>query len=210
MPAFSFTATIDSYMQGVPEDGKGVNYGSSGPLMVGVMYSSGTKAALFNAIGNFDVSSLTGATINAAKLVHNIVDRAGSNSAKVKRCTRPSTWTEAGVTWNTYDGTNNWTTSGGDVDDTTPTPVAFNIPANAGSFEITGMKDFVTDALNNRSGIVSVIYLLDNQDPGTDQTMRWKARNETPEPWKLIVDHGPFVKNIHVPINQAVNRANTY
>jgi len=184
----TFVATIDSEMNyGAPT----YNYGAVGNVIVGAIYAGGGKSGLFNSIGNFDVSVLTGATLLAAKLVHQVIERQGGNPAKVLRCTRPATWTELGVTWDKYDGTNNWTAGGGDVDETTPTPVAFNIPASTGVFEILGLLAFVTDALANRSGIVSVIYRSDNQAPGTSQYMSFKSSENTPEAdrWRLVVEY---------------------
>lgn len=192
MATATFVATIDSYLEKV--HGPDTNYGWLEYAVVGPVYMGGSKAGLFHAIGNFDVSSLAGEDITAAKLVHNIIVRDGSGAANwVKRCTRPSTWTELGVTWNKYNGTNNWTAAGGDWDNTTPTPVGFNIPASTGAFEITGMLAFVIDAIANRSNIVSVFYLPDNADPGSTQSMRWDTREGATEAlrWKLVVEYSP-------------------
>ena len=77
------------------------------------------QAPFSNRISNlakFDLSAIpSSATILTAQLVLVPANYfSPSNTVRLFRLTRD--WTEAGVTGNTYDGTNNWTTVGGDID----------------------------------------------------------------------------------------------
>ncbi len=66
-------------------------------------------------------------------------------------------------------------------------------------FEITGLIDFATDALDNRSGIVSLILRLDDEDPGTTEGEVLYTREKVPlvtRQWRFVVDHdGAPIRN---------------
>lgn len=207
MATATFQASKDSQMEGITYPNN--NYGGATILSTVVMYASGTKAFLFRPIVNFDVSSIAGHTINSAKLVAVATSTSGSGwTAKVSRCTRPATWTEMGVTWNKYDGSNAWTAGGGDFDDTTPAAVIFSDPGGAGSFDITGLVNHVTDAISNRSNIVSLILRLSDEDPGVNEGLGVKSREhaDTADRWYLEVDYTPVVasENLRKALGQVV------
>ncbi|KKN55513.1 hypothetical protein LCGC14_0581880, partial [marine sediment metagenome] len=63
-------------------------------------------------------------------------------------------------------------------------------PASTGTWEITGMAGFVTDAIANRSDIVSAIMLFDDEDPGSNVGGNWDSSEHTTEAnrWKLVVE----------------------
>jgi hypothetical protein len=75
----------------------------------------------------FDISSIpSGSTVDSAILtLKSYQNRLSADSCAINRVTQA--WTEAGVTWNKYDGSTNWATAGGDFDavaDATFTPPA--------------------------------------------------------------------------------------
>jgi len=155
---------------------------------VGPSYSGGSKDTLFRSIGNFDVSSLAGATISAAELHRQIISvSTGGFGAKIARCTRPSTWTEDGVTWNKYDGVNAWTAGGGDLD--AGLEFAYLEASANGDHVITGLGALVDDALANRSGVVSVILRIQT-DPGVSAFVDFMSRENTTN-WRFVVDYTP-------------------
>jgi hypothetical protein len=89
-----------------------INYGTFTTIWVGkVNWRGGLE---------FDLSTLpANATINSAELelyYHDDYTTTGAEDLEAHRITR--SWTEAGVTWNSYDGTNSWTSAGGDFDPT--------------------------------------------------------------------------------------------
>jgi hypothetical protein len=64
-----------------------------------------------NALIKFDLSSLMGRTVTDAALgLYYEFGSLGDNTFTLRRLLR--NWTEAGATWNTYDGSNNWGTAG--------------------------------------------------------------------------------------------------
>ncbi|MGH6999371.1 MAG: DNRLRE domain-containing protein [Phenylobacterium sp.] len=192
MATAELTATIDSSMD---KEAPTNNYGALVFLWLGANVSGGSKTENRRSILNFDVSSLAGATINSALLRRAIQSSTGGGfAATVYRCTRPADWVEAEATWNNYKSATAWTAAGGDYDASTPTPVGYTEPGATGQFDITGLAAFVTDALANRSGIVSVILRANDEAPtSTERTTAQSS--ETPEsppaPPTLIVDYTP-------------------
>lgn len=197
MAVATFQADLDSYMQALylPNG----NHGSETGVFLDAVYGGGAKTWYRRAIGNFDVSSLSGAAINSAKLVRTIGSvTAGGFAAKLSRCTRPATVTESGVSWNNYDtAVNPWTAAGGDLDDVTPGVIDYTEASATGSHEITGLAGYVTDALDNRDGIVSIIMRMTNEAPGsTVQVGWWSKEYGTPASrWYLEVDYTPPTEN---------------
>lgn len=185
MATYATRPTIDSHMDQKQPD---ANYGQANAVEMGPTYYGGSKDKLRRAIANFNVSALQGRTITAAQIRRVISGAIGPPqgfAATIYRCTRPATWTETGVTWNKYNGANNWTTAGGDYDQTTPAPVHYIETTNP----IPGLKDFVIDALNNRTGIVSIIIRVDNENPGVTTWASWWSRQYQMHIWRLEVDH---------------------
>ncbi|HYE60017.1 MAG TPA: fibronectin type III domain-containing protein [Candidatus Kapabacteria bacterium] len=104
-------ATIDSQLN---NGAKTTNYGSNTTMTV--QEWAGTNQ--IRMVVKFDLSFIpASSTITAATLKLYQSSFAGTpNSQHVHRLTRD--WTESGVTWNRYDGTNSWTTVGGDYSST--------------------------------------------------------------------------------------------
>jgi hypothetical protein len=129
------------------------NYGNNSALKLGAVLAGGAKDELHRIILNFDLSGLMSADVQSAILRRHYIAGGGpAFGARLYRCTRPGTWTEMGVTWNTYDGATAWTTAGGggDYDVATPSPVAFTEPGapySGGHFFISGLGEMVIDAI---------------------------------------------------------------
>ncbi len=130
------------------------NFGSSVLLEIGFFAAKGSDT--LRTLMVFDVSDIpAGAVITSATLGLNASTAA--TSASVARAYRvvQDAWTEGGATWNTYDGSNAWTTAGcsDDGSDFTLTDgVDWNLPTSTGAFDITGMETLVQDAVDNRAG----------------------------------------------------------
>lgn len=90
------------------------NYGSSSGLVTYDQHPA-------NIILSFNISSIQESTIANATLSLYIYSNGGTNDPAAPfnayRLTKTN-WTELGATWNTYDGSNNWATAGGDFDTT--------------------------------------------------------------------------------------------
>lgn len=178
----------DSFMDANVPD---TNFGDELYSKVGVTHLGEEKTSWARGIMNFDVSAVAGEVILAATLHHVVKDVWASVAATVYRCSRPSTWTEDGVTWNKYDGVNGWTKVGGDYDENTPTPVGYTTPDSIGWRVVSGLKDFVIDAIDYRDGIVAVIIKLDFEAPEMDSGYTFWSRS--------VVSHQRPYLEVEVP-----------
>ena len=193
MPELTFLPVRDSKMQGIPEFGHWLNYGAALNLRHVVLYSGETKATWERTIVEFDVSELAAATIIAAKLLREIssLPGGGGQAAKLSRCTRGGEWVESEVTWLLYKSGANWTANGGDFDDTgPPAALPYDEPTATGEHEIGGILPFVEDAIESRSGIVSLITRLSDETPDVDAGAVWFAKGH-PQSWRLVVEYAP-------------------
>jgi hypothetical protein len=116
-------STADSYIvSGSPNS----NYGSDANLDVSAAIASKRRAIL-----KFDFSALpVGAVITFATLslyLYGVSNQAQGRTYWAYEVTQEG-WTEAGVTWNKYDGTNLWTAAGSDF--TTTDGASLTMPAD--------------------------------------------------------------------------------
>ena len=192
MATLTVPATIDSYMS---EAQRTTNFGAAPYAIHDVFYVGGAKIQWRRGIGNFDVSELAGATIDSAKLVRGVLYLVnGGYQAILSRCTRPADWAEHEVTWEQYRAGVPWTIVGGDFDDTgPPAALRYTEPSDLGEHEVPGLEPFVTDALENRNGMVSLITRLANEAPGVSTQSGWHTREAGSQGWRLIIDYSPAV-----------------
>lgn len=161
------------------------NFGSSTSLLVGVTSDkNGTyykRSLLYTSISAIPA----GQTIfPSSKLrLYCSVAAGSAEASSINRITQTA-WTEAGATWNKYDGTTDWTVAGGDF--TTPT-VSFNLPTATGWLEITGssMATFLQDAYDNRSDNV---HMLLKTDTANVYQATFDSDDGTNKP-QLIIDY---------------------
>jgi len=102
-------SSADSY---VDQFNPTTNYGSSTTLSVNTRASRNTRALVQFTIAAIPANSVSSATMQ----LYLTTAPAASRTHNAHLITQ--SWTEAGVTWDTYDGTNNWTTAGGDFSGT--------------------------------------------------------------------------------------------
>lgn len=131
--------------------------------------ASGTSNTA-NALIAFDLSSLAGTVVTATLTFTAPHDNGGSLNAADRTITvfrSRRAWTTA-ATWNKYDGTNDWTTPGGengspdfgDYDSTLN--FGFNMLAllfdDMVIDDSAGLNAMIQDAIDNRSGLLSMIF----------------------------------------------------
>lgn len=140
-----------------------------------------------------DISSLAGATIHDTSKLRLYCSEVFTNqgAAYVYRLTQTG-WTEAGVTWNKYDGVNAWGTPGGDY--STPS-VPFSTPAASGWLEIAGsspnyLSVLLQDALDNRGGAVEMILKLAIESGDSEKGCSFHAEEHFYPP-ELVIDYTP-------------------
>lgn len=178
------TPSIDSTMSQKDPD---TNFGALGTIGCGILRAGGAKDDTNHAIANFDVSAIPLDAIISGAVMHRLITLAdpSPHSIDIQRCTRPTQWTENGVTWNKYDGVTVWTSGGGDRDNTTPPTLTEVEPVAPGPYDVSGLGGFVRDALDNRNGIVSIIISNTDGDPPSTQRTKWLAQSF----WTITIDY---------------------
>lgn len=191
MSIYKAYADIDSTMF---EDGPDENAGAQSVITHRVTYIGELKQSWYRGIGNFDLSALSGKTINKAKLVRHMtgITNGGQSAFIARVLNHPDTggvadWTEAGVTWNDYDGTNAWTAGGGDF--TATDAITYTEASASGPHEITGFKTLVDDAIANRGNVLSIITKLVDEDPGVSTVYNWWSKDNGSDIWHLEIDY---------------------
>ena len=132
----------------------------------------------------------SGSTINSALLrFYAATAAASAELAYVFRCLRTYGVVESEITWNQWKDGENWSAGGGDY--YTGFYASFNLPTSQGSFDITGMKVLVDDAIADRDNWLSVI-IRRGSESSPDAFIEIISKEESIETqwWpKLIVDY---------------------
>ena len=175
-------ATEDSKYTGVADnrldstDGGSINYGSSNYIEVTKYSVGGHQHAVlrFDGLSNISAS----ASVSAATLY--LYQTSSNNAYSIDLRRLLQAWTEAGSTWNTYDGTNNWNTSGalGAGSDRTSTAESTTSTASTTgayySFDCTSLvQDVIDGTISSDEG-----FHLERNDSGDDNTFKAFASSE--------------------------------
>lgn len=152
---------------------------------------NGSHRGLFT----FNLSSLpTGVPIISAKLTFNN-EHAGSGAAKVHRVISPI-WNENQVTWEKRTTLVSWSTPGGDFSSASGHYVDWNFPP-IGSFDISGMKVLVEDAIANRGGFLPIILKQVAESGLTDWISITAGESATPSLRPtLTIEYGETVSGL--------------
>ena len=127
------------------------NYGTSVNFSVGEL-NGGVR--IDRSLIKFDLSAYTGLAVSVATL--RLYDTGGdyTNNTRTMILYRlKRAWTEAGATWNKYDGTNDWGTAGAgnastDYDNNLVGSISMLNPPSAGYVDITITPSYVNEWLN--------------------------------------------------------------
>ncbi len=166
--------SADSYMN---EGAKDTNYGGQSYIEV-----SSKPSAWGNARGiiEFDLSSIpSGSTITSVTLSLYLYSTRGTNRTY---CLHKVTknWTESGVTWNKYDGTNNWTTSGGDYEATASATVTAGAVYNTWvDWSSSALASDVSDFVNNPSTNFGWIIKDQTEGSSNQDWVRFYSKEHT-------------------------------
>lgn len=141
-----------------------------------VNYGSGTIAfttLAYRTLVEFDLTSITGATISACVLTVDVEVGAVTSTAGTTNRIRRADWDEATATWNSYKTSSTWTTAGAastasDID--TANQVGFSAPTATGSFAFPDMTSLCQDALDVQSNRLRfrIAQNVDANSPATD------------------------------------------
>ena len=134
------TIGFDSFIVGIAPTS---NFGTVTNLFIG---EKNTEVGVVGrGLIKFDLSSIPAdATINLATLDFTVIADWSSNARTMRAYRLKLNWTESGVTWNKYDGTNAWGTAGAtganDIDTTSMGSCAFTATESIGT-----VKQFIFD-----------------------------------------------------------------
>jgi FG-GAP-like repeat len=151
-------AGVDTYLAG-PADSDG-NWGTLARAWVGTDERNTQRPLLRFTLGG----APAGATILACTLTVAADVVEAPLPGHVLRVTQPG-WTEAGATWNRYDGVTAWAAPGGDVD--AASGIAFTPPAAPGPFAFPDLTALCGDAIAARGGELDLLIRQDAESPGT-------------------------------------------
>jgi len=169
-------ATSDSYLSQVSPY---TNHGSDTDILVG----DGTAHSAHRGILGFDFSALaSGSLISDAVLgMYYFQAQRGDPTGRTYWAYRitQKNWTQTGVTWNKYDGTNAWNTAGGDY---TTTDGASAVIASAGAWVTWTVTNQVKFAQSYTSKIAN--FLIMDGDETSNNDADFYSNNYTTDPTK--------------------------
>lgn len=178
-PTVSFSDTFDTYMASGndPPNGADAQYG---PVTYFTVSTNGDR--LRRALLKFNVSSIPrDAVVEGAKLNLHTSGQAGSNTPiEAHAVTRSFT---GGATWNRYDGTNAWTTPGGDFDEAALDSI--NVGAD-GWYQWTignAVQDWVSGDNPNNGLLLKAPVEAVNQPGGGQGATFWGSLNGASTPY---------------------------
>ena len=163
------------------------NFGTNAYLQIGE-WNAGT--GLSRTLIKFDLSSIpVSAIISSAVFTITYGNTDASNSARTLSAYRQKrAWTEAGATWNKYDGASSWQTAGGlgandcEATDIGGVSVAAS-PANNTAYDITltaaKVQEWVSGAFANNGFLLKVATETDDQlcyDSSTNATASYRPK----------------------------------
>jgi hypothetical protein len=153
------------------------NYNGTDYFANTIMVQSQTGSQNERGIFGFDASAISSsATISSAKLnIYFDLASGGSSDRTIMAYRLTQTgWTSAGATWNTYDGTNAWTTPGGDYTVTGGTSTV--APGSQGQWMSLDVTDIVQYAVTNSGGMVNILLKDSSEDSSSSVWTNFNSR----------------------------------
>jgi uncharacterized repeat protein (TIGR01451 family) len=167
-------------------DNEGNNFGDETTFRVETPSASEARALL-----RFDLSSLTGQTVNSATLRVTVNNATANGRVEVYPLTRSFIETQA--SWNNADTGTAWTTAGGDYDSTTL--IGTFSPTANGVYDITGpaLNTLIQSWINSGATNYGLIFVM--KGIADDAQMRTKEQGAPDQP-TLIVTTGSGTTNL--------------
>lgn len=152
-------------------------YGGGALVQIGIGGAIEKRHGIFQV----DVSSFTNpADIVSAVFTLTATASAGTtqNNMVLQRLTQ--SFTEIGSNWNTYDGTNGWTTAGA-YDDIVAGETTYAVQVGTTADIVVDIKELVIDAINRRSGSLQFIIYFNGTPSSSGYTKFASRTNGTTE-----------------------------
>ena len=193
------SAGVDTHLYAVAPD---VNFATEIILRAGYDKFAKEAGGPIRPLLRYGLSGLpAGSTINSTTLTFYPGDGVlpGGSTFNLYRITQEA-WTEAGATWNKYDGTNNWTTAGGDY--TVTDGDSDTIAGPSEQLVFAALKNLTDDAIANRGSLLHLILIgpetgeVDNyydaksSDDATSSTRPKLVIDYTVLPGLVVIDQG--------------------
>ncbi len=177
------------------------NYGTGATAEVDVGYIAGSKVLWRRTLITFQIpTEVASAEVYLAFLKLWCTSSLTTGTAAVlKRLTQA--WTEAGVTWNKYDGVTNWATAGGDFTDVGAVSWATAAALTYKEIDVTAL---VQDAITSRSGLLDLILALSDENPRSNAGCTFATKEVIVDPtlhWQrpqLVIVRPPFGMPIYM------------
>lgn len=151
----TFNPSTDAFIQ---SNNATTNYGSNVFFKLGEVGSSGNAK---HGVMEFDLSGITTTTdIVSANLTLVSISAYGAVTKTMTVARLEQSYTEGGVTWNTYDGTNPWpggAGAAGDADTGTPT---YSITVGVDVDQVIDIVALVKDAVIKRAGTLRIVFYM--------------------------------------------------
>ena len=158
----------DSYIK---EDKVDTNYGTGGDLISKSQINNKENRVLL--LFNLSEIPFNVTITNATLELYYNYDSGQDVNLSLYRLTRQ--WTETGVTWNTYDGTNSWTTAGGDYDSTLHARTLIDSVLSWKSWLITSLVQDLVDKVYENYGFI----LLSSPTHSEDNSKHFSSKENT-------------------------------
>lgn len=191
---------VDSYIG--DDSYADINFGNAVTMGIGTAVV-GKVTNVYRGLVRFDLSaiplgaSIPNATLTLFAATGSIIS--GSQQFTVYRLTEAG-WTELGVTWNQYDGSNAWTSAGGDY--ATQDSDSVSISSAGENLVFDSLAALAADAVANRNGLLHLLvigpelgsnnHMLVHSSDGADSA-KWPklvVDFEAPVPQLTVTDHG--------------------
>ena len=146
-----------------------VNFNAVGNCNVRLLYISSTKTECSRSLLYAAIPpEIAVAEIYKAELrLRWFIEGSAGAAATLYRVTQEA-WTEAGATWNKYDGVTNWTLAGGDYDTTEKVQFTVQGPLTARRWQEIDITTWLIDIINNHSRNAHMLLRLDDESAGVN------------------------------------------
>lgn len=197
MPLTTLRATKDNYLD---EGDATNNNGTAATIDISTVVAASDEQPIFE----FDLSTISQRKIIAAHLWLDVVTSVATTlPIELLRIVRTD-WTEAGSTWNLYDGISSWSTAGAGndgADHDSGVRTTDTIPTSfTGPFQVISALAHVIDAIANRSNQCIVMLRGTANAPGEAWDFRSLNATSNPNTFpRLVVKTGPEPRNRRRP-----------